>query len=169
MSIAIFGAGCFWCVEAIFSQLDGVINVESGYTGGLTKNPTYESICSGTTNHVEVCRITYNQDIITFGGLLKLFFEMHNPTTLNKQGADIGTQYRSAIFYTDEIQKEFSENYIKSLNEKKIFENAIVTQIEEFDTFYKAENYHQDYYKNNRNAPYCRVMIKSKLKKLFKK
>ena len=169
MSIAIFGAGCFWCVEAIFSQLEGVTNVESGYTGGLTNNPTYESICSGTTNHAEVCKISFNQDIITFEELLKLFFKMHDPTTLNQQGADIGTQYRSAIFYTDKEQKEISENYIKSLNDNKIFSNDIVTQIEKFDIFYKAEDYHQDYYKNNKNAPYCRVMIEPKLEKLFKK
>lgn len=167
MSIAIFGAGCFWCVEAIFSQLEGVINVESGYTGGITDNPTYESVCSGATNHAEVCKITYNQDIITFEELLRLFFQMHDPTTLNRQGGDIGTQYRSAIFYTNKEQKEISENYIKNLTKNKVFKNEVVTQIEKFDIFYKAEKYHQDYYKNNKNAPYCRVMIQPKLEKLF--
>ena len=167
MSIAIFGAGCFWCVEAIFSQLEGVINVESGYTGGITDNPTYESVCSGATNHAEVCKITYNQDIITFEELLRLFFQMHDPTTLNRQGGDIGTQYRSAIFYTNKEQKEISENYIKNLTKNKVFKNEVVTQIEKFDIFYKAEKYHQDYYKNNKNAPYCRFMIQPKLEKLF--
>jgi len=167
MSIAIFGAGCFWCVEAIFSQLEGVINVESGYTGGITDNPTYESVCSGATNHAEVCKITYNQDIITFEELLRLFFQMHDPTTLNRQGGDIGTQYRSAIFYTNKEQKEISENYIKNLTKNKVFKSEIVTQIEKFDIFYKAEKYHQDYYKNNKNAPYCRFMIQPKLEKLF--
>ena len=167
MSIAIFGAGCFWCVEAIFSQLEGVINVESGYTGGITDNPTYESVCSGATNHAEVCKITYNQDIITFEELLRLFFQMHDPTTLNRQGGDIGSQYRSAIFYTNKEQKEISENYIKNLTKNKVFKNEVVTQIEKFDIFYKAEKYHQDYYKNNKNAPYCRVMIQPKLEKLF--
>ena len=167
MSIAIFGAGCFWCVEAIFSQLEGVINVESGYTGGITDNPTYESVCSGATNHAEVCKITYNQDIITFEELLRLFFQMHDPTTLNRQGGDIGSQYRSAIFYTNKEKKEISENYIKNLTKNKVFKNEVVTQIEKFDIFYKAEKYHQDYYKNNKNAPYCRVMIQPKLEKLF--
>jgi len=167
MSIAIFGAGCFWCVEAIFSQLEGVINVESGYTGGIIDNPTYESVCSGATNHAEVCKITYNQDIITFEELLRLFFQMHDPTTLNRQGGDIGTQYRSAIFYTNKEQKEISENYIKNLTKNKVFKSEIVTQIEKFDIFYKAEKYHQDYYKNNKNAPYCRFMIQPKLEKLF--
>ena len=168
MSYAIFGAGCFWCVEAFFSQLDGVESVISGYTGGNTKNPTYEDICTGKTNHVEVCKVIYNSDIISFENLLKAFFEIHDPTTLNKQGADIGTQYRSAIFYIDNKQKELSEKYKDLLNNSDEFKNSIVTEIAKLDVFYEAEHYHQDYYKNNPNQPYCKFIIKPKLDKFFK-
>tara|TARA_Y100000590_G_C15718023_1_gene1012550 strand:+ start:129 stop:638 length:510 start_codon:yes stop_codon:yes gene_type:complete len=168
MSFAIFGAGCFWCVEAIFSQLNGVESVIAGYTGGNTKNPTYEDICTGKTNHVEVCKIIYNPDIISFDQLLKVFFESHDPTTLNRQGADIGTQYRSAIFYIDNKQKELSEKYKDFLNNSDEFKNSIVTEIEKLDIFYEAEDYHQDYYKNNPNQPYCKFIIKPKLDKFFK-
>ena len=169
MSFAIFGAGCFWCVEAIFSNLDGVTKVISGYTGGNTKNPTYEDICSGKTNHAEVCKIIYNPDIITFKELLKTFFKNHDPTTLNKQGADIGTQYRSAIFYIDDKQKESAEKYKKILNKSDQFDSSIVTEITKLDVFYEAEDYHQNYYNNNPNQPYCRFIIKPKLDKFFKK
>ena len=168
MSYAIFGAGCFWCVEAIFSQLDGVESVVSGYTGGNTKNPTYEDICTGQTNHVEVCKIIYDSDIISFENLLKAFFESHDPTTLNKQGADVGTQYRSAIFYVDNDQKKISEKYKDLLNNSNEFRNSIVTEITKLDIFYEAENYHQNYYKNNPNQPYCKFVIKPKLDKFFK-
>ena len=167
MSYAIFGAGCFWCVEAIFSQLDGVESVVSGYTGGNTKNPTYEDICTGQTNHVEVCKIIYDSDIISFENLLKAFFESHDPTTLNKQGADVGTQYRSAIFYVDNDQKKVSEKYKNLLNNSDEFRNSIVTEITKLDIFYEAENYHQNYYKNNPNQPYCKFVIKPKLDKFF--
>ena len=169
MDFAIFGAGCFWCVEAIFSQLDGVSSVISGYTGGDTKNPTYEDICTGRTNHAEVCKITYDSNTITFDELLKTFFESHNPTTLNKQGADIGTQYRSSIFYVNDKQKELSEKYKNILNKSDQFNDSIVTEITKLDVFYEAENYHQDYYKNNPNQPYCRFVIKPKIDKFFKK
>jgi len=169
MDFAIFGAGCFWCVEAIFSQLDGVSSVISGYTGGDTKNPTYEDICTGRTNHAEVCKITYDSNTITFDELLKTFFESHNPTTLNKQGADIGTQYRSSIFYVNDKQKELSEKYKNILNKSDQFNGSIVTEITKLDVFYKAEDYHQDYYKNNPNQPYCKFVIKPKLDKFFKK
>tara|TARA_B100001287_G_C22586932_1_gene483748 strand:+ start:168 stop:683 length:516 start_codon:yes stop_codon:yes gene_type:complete len=166
MNVAIFGAGCFWCVEAIFSQLEGVNSVISGYCNGSTKNPTYESICSGNTGHAEVCKIDFNPDIITFEELLTVFFQTHDPTTLNRQGADVGTQYRSGIFYIDEEQKKISEKFIKSISDN--FPNPIVTEVSKLDTFYEAENYHQDYYKNNTNAPYCRFVIKPKLDKFLK-
>ena len=166
MNVAIFGAGCFWCVEAIFSQLEGVNSVISGYCNGTTKNPTYESICSGNTGHAEVCKIDFNPDIITFEELLTVFFQTHDPTTLNRQGADVGTQYRSGIFYINEEQKNISEKFIKSISDN--FSNPIVTEVSKLDTFYEAENYHQDYYKNNTNAPYCRFVIKPKLDKFLK-
>ena len=169
MDFAVLGAGCFWCVEAIFSQLDGVSAVISGYTGGDTKNPTYEDICTGKTNHAEVCKITYDSNAITFEELLKIFFESHDPTTLNKQGADIGTQYRSSIFYVNDKQKELSEKYKNILNKSEKFNDSIVTEITKLDVFYEAEDYHQDYYKNNPNQPYCRFVIKPKLDKFFKK
>ena len=169
MDFAVLGAGCFWCVEAIFSQLDGVSAVISGYTGGDTKNPTYEDICTGKTNHAEVCKIIYDSNAITFEELLKIFFESHDPTTLNKQGADIGTQYRSSIFYVNDKQKELSEKYKNILNKSEQFNDSIVTEITKLDVFYEAEDYHQDYYKNNPNQPYCRFVIKPKLDKFFKK
>ena len=167
MNFAIFGAGCFWCIEAIFSQLDGVSQVISGYSGGDIKNPTYEEVCSGKTNHAEVCKIEYNPEIITFETLLKVFWENHDPTTLNKQGADIGTQYRSAIFYTNLNQKEISEKYKDNLNKSNAFINPIVTEIVEFKEFYRAEKHHQDYFANNQNLPYCQIVIKPKLDKFM--
>ena len=168
MNIAVFGAGCFWCVEAIFSQLAGVASVVSGYTGGATENPTYDSICTGTTGHAEVCKITYDEKIISYEKLLEVLFLTHDPTTLNQQGADKGTQYRSAIFYIDENQKKMAENYISKLKKNKTFKDRIVTEITKLDKFYEAENYHQDYYKNNTNAPYCKIVIKPKLDKFLK-
>ena len=168
MNIAVFGAGCFWCLEAIFSQLTGIQSVVSGYCNGTTINPTYESVCSGTTSHAEVCQITYDPDIVSFEKLLVVLFQAHDPTTLNKQGGDTGTQYRSAIFYTNEDQKKIAENFINNLIEKKTFRDPIVTEITKLDTFYKAEGYHQDYYQNNSNATYCKVVIKPKLDKFLK-
>ena len=167
MNFAIFGAGCFWCVEAIFSQLDGVSEVISGYTGGNISNPTYKQICSGTTNHIEVCKIIYNPRIISYEKLLKVFFEAHDPTTLNKQGNDIGTQYRSAIFFTDSTEKSLSIKFKKLLNDSNVFPNPIVTEITKLDVFYDAEEYHQDYYKKNQNQPYCKLIIRPKLDKFF--
>tara|TARA_X000001036_G_C20401288_1_gene692889 strand:+ start:239 stop:760 length:522 start_codon:yes stop_codon:yes gene_type:complete len=169
MNVAIFGAGCFWCVEAIFSQLNGIYDVTSGYCNGTTINPTYESVCSGNTGHAEVCKVSFNPDIISFEELLNIFFQAHDPTTLNRQGADEGTQYRSGIFYVDDNQKSIAENFIKNLINEEIFKNPIVTEITKLDKFYKAENYHQNYYENNKNAPYCRVVIKPKLDKFFNK
>ena len=168
MSFAVFGAGCFWCVEAIFSQLDGVSEVISGYTGGDIENPSYEQICSGKTNHAEVCKIVFDSKIISYEQLLKIFFETHDPTTLNKQGADEGTQYRSAIFYADSIQQKIAIEFKEKLDNSKIFKNPIVTDINQLRTFYEAEDYHQNYYINNKNQPYCRFVIKPKLDKFLK-
>ena len=168
MSFAVFGAGCFWCVEAIFSQLDGVSEVISGYTGGEIENPSYEQICSGKTNHAEVCKIVFDSKVISYEQLLKIFFETHDPTTLNKQGADEGTQYRSAIFYTDSLQQTAALEFKKKLNNSKIFKNPIVTEVNQLRTFYDAEDYHQNYYINNKNQPYCRFVIKPKLDKFLK-
>ena len=167
MNSAIFGAGCFWCIEAIFSQLNGVSEVISGYTGGNIPNPTYEQICSGTTNHVEVCKVIYNPEIISYEKLLKVFFEIHDPTTLNKQGNDIGTQYGSAIFFIDNKQESLAIKLKKSLNDSNAFPSPIITEITKLDVFYDAEKYHQDYYKNNQNQPYCKFVIKPKLDKFF--
>ena len=168
MSFTVFGAGCFWCVEAIFSQLDGVSEVISGYTGGDIENPSYEQICSGKTNHAEVCKIVFDSKIISYEQLLKIFFETHDPTTLNKQGADEGTQYRSAIFYADSIQQKIAIEFKEKLDNSKIFKNPIVTEINQLRTFYEAEDYHQNYYINNKNQPYCRFVIKPKLDKFLK-
>ena len=168
MDVAIFGGGCFWCVEAIFSQLPGVQSVESGYSGGHTKNPTYEDICTGDTEHAEVCKIIFDSKIISFEELLKVFFETHDPTTLNRQGNDIGPQYRSVIFYINNSQKDISNNFVEDLTRNNIFNRPIITELTKLDTFYLAENYHQDYYKNNSNAPYCKMIIKPKIDKLIK-
>ena len=168
MSIAVFGAGCFWCVEAIFLQLNGVNKVVSGYTGGHIENPTYEDIYTGNSGHAEVCKITFDSKVISFETLLKIFWENHDPTTLNKQGADIGTQYRSTIFYTTNEQKELSLKYKNELSENNVFNNPIVTEITKLTKFYIAEDYHQNYYNNNANRPYCMFIIKPKLDKFFK-
>jgi len=166
--IVTLGAGCFWCVEAIFQSLAGVSKVESGYSGGKVKNPSYKEICSGMTNHAEVVQITYDPNKISFEQLLEVFFQTHDPTTLNRQGADVGTQYRSVIFYHNEKQKNISTKIIYDLNKINAYPSPIVTKVTPFDTFYKAENYHQDYYINNINQPYCKMVIQPKLTK-FKK
>lgn len=158
------GGGCFWCVEAVYERIPGVQSVESGYAGGSTPNPTYEQVCDGNTGHAEVAQLTYDPSKVTLEEILELFWRAHDPTTLNRQGADAGTQYRSVIFYVNEQQKEVAE---KSKNTaQKEFSVPIVTEIKPLDKFYKAENYHQDYYKNNPNAPYCSFVIRPKLKKL---
>ena len=168
MNFAIFGAGCFWCVEAIFLQLNGVLDVIPGYTGGVTKNPTYEDICSGKTGHAEVCKITYDPKIIDYETLLKYFFGAHNPTTLDRQGNDIGSQYRSAIFYINEEQRELANRFKDKIDISKIFEDPIVTEIKPFNIFYEAEKYHKNYYNNNKEQPYCKLIIRPKLDKIFK-
>jgi len=167
MNFAIFGAGCFWCVEVIFLQLNGVLDVMPGYTGGTTKNPTYDDICTGKTEHAEVCKITYDPEIIDYKTLLKYFFETHDPTTLNRQGNDIGSQYRSAIFFTNENQKELANEFKDRIYTSKIFKNPIVTEIKPLDVFYEAEDYHKNYYNNNKEQAYCKLIIKPKLDKIF--
>ena len=162
------GAGCFWCVEAVFQRVNGVISVTSGYSGGTVENPTYNQICTGTTGHAEVLQIVYNPQVISFTELLEIFFSTHDPTTLNRQGADAGTQYRSAIFYHNESQKQIAESAIAELEKEKVFNNSIVTEVTRFTKFYKAEDYHQNYYNENSNQPYCRMVIRPKLDKLEK-
>ena len=172
IEIAIFANGCFWCTEAVFLQLKGVSKVESGYIGGEVPNPSYKEICTGTTGHAEAIKITYDATEISFVDLLDVFFATHDPTTLNRQGYDMGTQYRSAVFFQNETQKELTEKMIKVLDEAAVFENPIVTEIAVNDLFYPAENYHQDYYNNNKTQSYCVAIINPKLEKLrshFKK
>jgi peptide-methionine (S)-S-oxide reductase len=165
---ATFASGCFWCVEAIFQELKGVLSVTSGYTGGKIKNPTYREVCSGLTGHAEACQIIYDPTIISFDELLEAFWASHDPTTLNRQGADQGTQYRSAVFYHNEQQKQLAEAYKAKLNSEKAFDKPIVTEISPAVTFYKAEDYHQNYYSQNGDAPYCSFVIVPKLEKFRK-
>ncbi len=165
---ATFGGGCFWCTEAIFRSLKGVETVESGYSGGKLKNPTYKEVCTGETGHAEVIQVTFNPKVISFHELLEVFWETHDPTTLNRQGADSGTQYRSAIFYHSQEQKETAEKYKAELNKENVFNKPVVTEITVFDQFYKAENYHQNYFANNRSQGYCQFVIVPKIEKFRK-
>ena len=169
MEIITLGGGCFWCTETIFKRIKGVIDVNSGYCGGQTINPSYESICTGETGHAEVIQISYNPNDVSLETLLGVFFDTHDPTTLNRQGADVGTQYRSAIFYSTEEQKRIAEMMIEELTRSSVFPKPIVTEITELNTFYKAENYHQNYYENNKNQAYCHLVINPKLDKFLKK
>lgn len=168
METATFGAGCFWCVEAVFQQLKGVKQVEAGYAGGHVEQPTYRQVCSGNTGHAEVAQITFDPDKISYDQLLTVYWHTHNPTTLNRQGADRGTQYRSVIFYHNEKQKEKAEASKEEVDQTDLWNDAIVTKIEPLKNFYKAEQDHQDYYKNNPQAMYCSAVIAPKLKKLKK-
>lgn len=168
METATFGAGCFWCVEAIFQDLKGVESVKSGYSGGKVKNPTYQEVCTGKTGHAEVVQISYDPRVISYDELLEIFWQTHDPTTLNRQGADVGTQYRSVIFYHNEEQKGKAIYYKQKLNEEGAFDSPVVTEISKFDTFYEAEDYHQNYYDLNSSQPYCRIVIAPKLEKLKK-
>lgn len=163
---ATFGAGCFWCVEAVFQELQGVQQVVSGYAGGATENPTYQQVCRGTTGHAEVVQIMYDPDIISYQDLLDVFWRTHDPTTLNRQGADVGTQYRSVIFYHTEEQKTLAEQSKQEVEASGLWPNPIVTQIVPYETFYPAEIYHRSYYHLNPDQPYCRVVIEPKLQKL---
>ena len=164
---ATFGAGCFWCIEAVFERLDGVIEVEVGYTGGKTKNPTYEQVCSGNTGHAEVIQIVFDSTIISYSSLLDFFWKVHDPTTLNRQGADIGTQYRSVIFYHNEAQRVIAESSLKSIDTLGVFDNPIVTELSPIKLYYSAEEYHQDYFRLNSEAAYCKLVIQPKLDKVF--
>lgn len=168
LEIATFGGGCFWCTEAIFLELDGVKKVESGYTGGKTPNPTYEEVSSGTTGHAEATQITFDPNKISFGELLEIFFATHDPTTLNRQGADIGTQYRSEIFYHNDEQKKLAEEYIKLLDAENTFGKPVVTKVSPAGKFYVAENYHQNYYARNKEKSYCSYVITPKVEKVRK-
>lgn len=168
MEVATFGTGCFWCTEAIFQQLKGVESAVSGYSGGTVKNPTYKEVCTGNTGHAEVIQITFNPNIISYKDLLEVFWKTHDPTTLNRQGADVGTQYRSVIFYHNQQQKELAEEYKKKLDKAGIYNNPVVTEISEYKEFYKAEDYHQEYYNQNKSQPYCNFVITPKIEK-FKK
>ena len=168
METATFGAGCFWCVEAVFQKLKGVETVRSGYMGGRTINPTYKDICTGLTGHAEVIQVDFDPSVITFPELLEVFWSTHDPTTLNRQGYDTGTQYRSAVFYHDDAQQAAAETYKKELNDAKAFPNPIVTEIVPAKKMYIAEDYHQNYYNNNPNQGYCRAIIPAKLEKLKK-
>ncbi len=169
MEVATLANGCFWCTEAIFKRLKGVSSVKPGYSGGNTNNPTYEDVSSGTTNHAESVQIEFDPQLISYKTLLEIFWLTHDPTTLNRQGNDVGTQYRSVIFYHSDEQRQTAENLKQELTAKKIYENPIVTQIVKFEKFYEAENYHQDYYDKNRDYPYCRIIIDPKIKKLITK
>jgi peptide-methionine (S)-S-oxide reductase len=168
LAIATFGSGCFWCTEAVFQNVEGVEKVESGYSGGKVKNPTYKEVCSGLTGHAEVIQVHYDSAKVSFEELLEIFWKTHDPTTLNRQGADEGTQYRSVVFYHTEEQKKLAEKYKAELDKSGAFDNPIVTEISPYTEFYKAEDYHQNYYNLNGNAPYCSYVIQPKLEKFRK-
>ena len=163
--VATLGGGCFWCLEAVYEQLNGVIGVESGYAGGAVPSPTYQQVCTGRTGHAEVVQITFEPGVITFEELLSVFFTIHDPTTLNRQGADVGTQYRSAIFYHDEKQGTVAEAVIQRIEAEAIWDRSIVTEVAPLEVFYKAEDYHQQYYRRNGGQPYCQAVIAPKVAK----
>jgi peptide-methionine (S)-S-oxide reductase len=168
LQTATFGSGCFWCSEAIFERVKGIVSVESGYSGGTVPNPTYEAVCSGKTGHAEVVQLKFDPNIVSYDELLEIFWKTHDPTTLNRQGADIGTQYRSVIFYHNEEQKEKAESSKTELNKAEIWKDPIVTEIVPFTNFYEAEKYHQDYYDLNPNKGYCSFVITPKIEKFEK-
>ncbi len=167
-AIATFGGGCFWCVEAVFQELKGVASVKSGYMGGTTVNPTYQQICTGKTGHAEVIQIAYDPQVVSYEKLLEVFWATHDPTTLNRQGYDTGTQYRSVVFFHDDQQRQLAEKWKSKLDQSGLFKDPIVTEITAAGPFYEAEDYHQDYFRNNPDAPYCQANIPSKLQKLRK-
>ncbi len=169
LETATLGAGCFWCVEAVFDDLKGVESVESGYSGGHLANPTYQQVCSETTGHAEVAQINFDPNEISFKEILQVFFAVHDPTTLNRQGNDVGSSYRSAIFYHDENQKRIAEETVKEVEAEGVYDNPIVTEVAPFDKFYIAENYHQEYFANNPNQPYCAAVVAPKVAKFRKK
>lgn len=165
---AILAGGCFWCLEAVFDDLQGVLSVESGYSGGHVPNPTYQQVCSETTGHAEVVRVTFDPQVISYRDLLNIFFSIHDPTTLNRQGNDVGTSYRSAIFYMDESQKQTAEEVIGEMTAARLWPNPIVTEVTKFEAFYIAEDYHQEYFANNPFQPYCMVVVAPKVTKFRK-
>ena len=167
--IATLANGCFWCTEAIFKRLKGVISVNSGYSGGRVENPTYEQVCEGSTGHAESLQIEFDPTIISFDKILDVFWHTHDPTTLNRQGNDVGTQYRSAIFYHNDKQKQEAIKSKEALEKQRYYKDPIITEITKFSNFYKAENYHKDYYDRNKEYPYCRFIIDPKIKKLMEK
>jgi len=164
-AVATLGGGCFWCIEAVFDELRGVEQVESGYAGGTVANPTYRQVCTGTTGHAEVVQIIFDPKVISYQQILQVFFSVHDPTTLNRQGADVGTQYRSVIFYHNEAQKTIAEQVIKEIEAAKIWDGPIVTEVVPFQAFYRAEDYHQEYFRNNGEQPYCSLVIAPKVTK----
>ena len=166
--LATFGSGCFWCTEAFFQRLRGVEKITSGYSGGKIKNPSYREVCAGTTGHAEVIQVTYDPSAISYNDLLEVFFSTHDPTTLNKQGGDVGTQYRSVIFYHNAEQQRLAEEYKRKLNDEKVYDNPVVTEISPFTVFYKAEDYHQNYFNENGDQPYCSYVIQPKVEKFRK-
>ena len=168
MDSATFGAGCFWCIEAVFSDLNGVSKVTSGYAGGAVVDPTYKQVCTGTTGHAEVARIIYDPSVVTFDELLEVFWQTHDPTTMNSQGADVGTQYRSVVFYHNEDQRRTAEHFKAELDKSAAFTKPIVTEISSLPTFYPAENYHQEYYALNPEQGYCQYVIRPKMEKFRK-
>ena len=169
LEVVTLASGCFWCTEAVFQEIKGVVKVEPGYSGGSMLNPTYRQVSTGTTGHAEAVQILFDPSIISFREVLEIFFATHDPTTMNRQGADVGHQYRSAIFYHNDEQKAIAEEVIKEFNSEKFFDSPIVTEVEPFKAFYKAEDYHKDYFKKHPEQPYCRVVISPKIAKLRKK
>lgn len=165
---ATFAGGCFWCLEAVYDQVKGVESVESGYAGGHVDNPTYRDVCNGNTGHAEVVQVHYDGNVVSYQDLLNIFFGIHDPTTLNRQGADVGTQYRSAIFYHNEEQKDIAEKFIKDLEMQKVFDNPIVTEVVPLDKFYMAEDYHQEYFAKNPYQGYCMAVVSPKVSKFRK-
>ena len=167
MDLVTLGAGCFWCVEAIFQQVAGISDISCGYSGGFTENPSYEEVCSESTGHAEVVQFRYNSNIISYEQILEIFWTTHDPTTVNKQGADIGSRYRSVIFYHNKAQKEMAEKLKEKINQNIDFKSDIVTEIKGYEKFYIAEDYHQNYFNKNPNVPYCNFVIKPKLEKFL--
>lgn len=165
---ATLAGGCFWCLEAVFDELKGVISVESGYAGGHVENPSYRAVCTGTTGHAEVVQVNFDPEVLSYADLLRVFFTIHDPTTLNRQGADVGTQYRSAIFTHNEAQAGTAREVIAELRERDVWDDPIVTEVAPLDKFYMAEDYHQEYFAGNPNQPYCRVVIQPKVAKFRK-
>jgi peptide-methionine (S)-S-oxide reductase len=168
IQVTTLGGGCFWCLEAVYDDLQGVLKVESGYSGGSVTNPSYEAVCSGRTGHAEVVQVTFDSSIVSFQEILKVFFAIHDPTTLNRQGADVGTQYRSVIFYQDDEQKDVAEELITRLELDQLWSQPVVTEVEPLETYYRAEEYHQEYFKNNPSQPYCQAVVSPKVAKFRK-